>query len=346
MDSNKQFERYYPRLRQEAILKSLLCGLAVGFSAAFVAAFITWFTPADGLWISLGVLALATLTATPIFYFKRFRPTVMNNARRIDSLGLEERLITMVEYQNDDSYIAELQRTDARAALEQVDKKQIKLHFPRKMLIALAICFVVGSGMTTITALSSAGLMPGGDDLVDAIIPDELEVYVAVSYIVEEGGTIEGEADQLVLFGENAEAVLAVADDGYFFVGWDDGQKKPSRQDKKVEKELILTAIFEPLEDENGEDGDEGDPGDEGDQGQEGANGPPGPDGQEGEDGEEDNNSNSGGGKYDPPNQIIDGETYYREMLDKEAWKQYLEENGDSLTDEQKAIIEAYIGIV
>ena len=348
MDSSKQFESYYPKLRFEAILKSAFSGLAVGFAAAFVAAFTTWFLPIKGLWIALAVFGAATLIAAPIFYFRKFHPTVKSSARRIDRLGLEERLITMVEYRNDDSYIARLQRSDAEAALEKVDKKQIKLSFPRRMLIALAVCFVIGSSMTTVTALSDAGLMPGGDDIIDAIIPDEQEVYIAVTYVVEEGGYIEGEADQLVLLGENAEAVLAVAEDGYYFVGWDDGYKKPSRQDKKINEELVLTAIFEPTEeegDDNGDgDGGEGDqPGDDGQQGDKpGPNGPA--DDQEGES----SPNQAGGGKYDAYNQFKDGQTYYREELEyyKELLKKHLEENGDTLTEEEKAIIEAYIGIV
>ena len=254
----------------------------------------------------------------------------------------------MVEYRNDDSYIAKLQRSDAEAAVEKVDKKQIKLSFPRRMLIALAVCFVIGSSMTTVTALSDAGLMPGGDDIIDAIIPDEQEVYIAVTYVVEEGGYIEGEADQLVLLGENAEAVLAVAEDGYYFVGWDDGYKKPSRQDKKINEELVLTAIFELTEeegDDNGDgDGGEGDqPGDDGQKGDKpGPNGPA--DDQEGES----SPNQAGGGKYDAYNQFKDGQTYYREELEyyKELLKKHLEENGDTLTEEEKAIIEAYIGIV
>ena len=58
--------------------------------------------------------------------------------------------------------------------------------------------------------------------------------------------------------------------------------------------------------------------------------------------------SNNGGGKYEPANQVIDGETYYKEVLGtfRELLKERLENEGDSLSDEERAIIEHYLGIV
>jgi hypothetical protein len=39
----------------------------------------------------------------------------------MDRLGLEERLVTMLEYQNDTSCMAELQRRDAKESLEKLE---------------------------------------------------------------------------------------------------------------------------------------------------------------------------------------------------------------------------------
>ena len=127
MNSNKHFSKYYSKLRFEAVIKALVAGLSVGFVANFIAALVTWFTPVDGLWISLGVLVGVSAIATLLFYFKRFRPNAVSNARRLDRLGLEERLVTMIEYENDESYIAAAQRADAKASLEKVDKKDIRI---------------------------------------------------------------------------------------------------------------------------------------------------------------------------------------------------------------------------
>lgn len=364
MDSKQHFKRYLTKLRFEAFLKSFFSGLAVGFIANFITALILWFTPYNGLWISLGVLAGVTVIATVLFYFKAFYPSVMANARRLDKLGLEERLITMVEYENDDSYMASAQREDAKAVLDTVNSKNIKLRIARKIWVSLLVCMVLGIGMTVVSSLAIQGILPGGDDLVNSIIPKEPEVYIAVTYDVEEGGYIEGEQDQLVLFGNNATPVEAIPDEGYAFVGWSDGSSKPYRTDKELEADIEVYAIFEPADgggDGNGEgEGDgsgegngdgqgegEGNGNGEGEgqgQGQGQGNG----NGQGGQGQGQGQGGTMGGGKYDHSNQIIDGETYYREVLDeyKEQLAEYLEQHRDELTDDQIAVIEQYLGIV
>ena len=348
MNSKRYFEKHYPKFRREALLKSLLLALNIGFAAAFAVAFVMWFTPINGLWIALATLIAVTAAATPICYSKKFRPTVVSNARHLDRIGLEERMITMVQYSADESYIAQRQRMDAEQVLAQVETSQVKIKIPRKLVTATIICGVLCGAMTTVTALSAAGLLLRGDELVDAILPDPPEVFIAVTYIVEEGGYIEGEMDQLVLEGQNAEPVLAVAEEGYAFVGWDDGSTDPARSDRQITQELTFTAIFAPID-------EEGNIGDDGDSGEEDGDEPGEGDGDEEGDSPSNNDSEAdsdqvgeGSGKYDEWNQIIDGEKYYREFLEeyKERLIEQLEKYGDQLTDEERAIIEAYINLV
>ena len=68
------------------------------------------------------------------------------------------------------------------------------------------------------------------------------------------------------MLGENAEPVVAIPEDGYTFEGWDDGYKKPTRNDKEIDHPLVLVAIFLPIEDEGDDQGDEGPPDENGDQ--------------------------------------------------------------------------------
>lgn len=358
MENKQHFKKYLAKLRFEAFLKSLLSGLAVGFIANFISAFVTWFTPFNGLWLSLGILAGVTAAATAFFYFKFFYPSVMANARRLDKLGLEERLITMVEYENDDSYMATAQREDAKAALSTVESKNIKLKVARKIWLTLLICAVLGSAMTTVSTLSEAGILPGGDDIISNLIPDEPEVFVAVTYDVEEGGSIDGEADQLILLGEDATPVVAVPDEGYAFVQWSDGSTKPYRTDRELEADIEVFAIFEQANGNGEGEGDgEGEGEGEGDGQGEGQGNGKGQGNGEGEgegegegsgEGEGDGHGTTGGGKYEHANQIINGETYYREVLDeyKEQLEEYLEKNRDKLSEDEIAVIEKYIGIV
>ena len=350
MNQKSHFNTHYPKLQLEAILKSLLCGLSVSFGADFVLGTTFWAIGIRNVGLVVGVLAAATVLVTIVaalmFYFHKFRPTVIANARRIDSLGLEERLVTMVEYQNDDSTMAAMQRSDAMAALSKVAKNQLKIKIQKKVFATLAITATLGLGMSVVAGLSAAGLLPDGGDFLDSVLPPDPPVYVPVSYMAEDGGYIDGEMEQLVLLGENATPVVAVPEDGYSFEGWDDGYKKPSRSDEEVDHPLVLVAIFVPLEEE-GDDGDEGESGENGEQEgeEEGDEGEPGD--QPGEDGEP-SDSSDGTGKYEDFNQIINGETYYREVLEeyKDKIMELLEKNPEELTEEEKAIIEAYINIV
>lgn len=350
MNTNKHFKQYNSKLTAEAILKSALCGLATGFAANFITALATWFAPIDGLSISLVVLFAVTLIATPIFYFARFRLSDMTSARRLDSLGLEERLITMVEYDNDDSVIARIQREDAKRVLGTVDKKQIKFKVS-KSIVAVLICFaILGTGMTTVNALSELGLMPGGDEIIDSVIEDQLTVYVKVSYVAEDGGIIEGDEEQVVPLGTDAATVTAVADEGYMFKEWSDGSTDPTRTDRGINEDVVFTAVFIEVDDNDDGDGD----GDGDGEGDEPSDAPSDSD-------ESQNNSSSspsdpgdsstgpmGGGSYEPNNQIIDGETYYRELLEQyqDQAGEWISEDGNGLTDEMKEIIKKYLGIV
>lgn len=347
---NNYFQRQEPKLKMEAFLKSVLSGLTIGFGANFLLALILWLTPLDGFWISIGVLAGVTLIATPIFYFKRFRPTDTTSARRIDRLGLDERLVTMVEYGNDGSFIANLQRKDAEEALSRVDNKQLKIRISRAIVVSLVICAVLGTGMTTVSALDNMGLLPGGDELIDSFVEEQTTVYVMVSYEIEEGGIIEGDEEQLIVKGTNATSVTAVADEGYVFKCWSDGYANPTRTDEKVEEDVVYVAIFTEMEEEDDGEGEgDGDgakdepsdaPSEEGGNNQNNDNNQqPPPDADSGD---------AASGQWSPNNGIIDGETNYRDLLNE--YQDSAEEtiqNGDrELTEEEKELIKKYLGIV
>lgn len=342
MKPQKHFEKHYAKLRFEAWFFSFLSGLIIGFGCGFVTALITWFTKLNGLILALIVVAGVTLIAAPIFYFTRFRLTAIKNARRLDSLGLEERLVTMVEFEKDDSVIARLQREDAKAELAKVKASSLKIKVKPAMLASFITTFLLVSAMLTVTILSDAGIIPGGDELLEDAVEEAQEEYFSVTYDVEDGGYIEGEDEQLVLKGSNALPVVAVAEEGYVFVEWDDGRSKPGREDTEITGDVVYVAIFELLMDEGDEGGDE--------EGDDSADDPP----EENENasqsrpGEDSDSPSSAGGKYEEANQIINGETYYREVLEsyKDLLRERLEKEGDQLTEEERAIIEAYLGIV
>ena len=348
MDNKNYFQQQTPKLRTEAVLKSLFCSLSLGFVALFIAAFATWFAPFNGLWLSLGVFVGVTAIAFPLFYLKRFYPSVVQNARRLDSLGLEERLVTMVEFENDKSPITELQRKDAQNALSNFNNALLKISIPVAMIVALAVSAVFGTGMTTVNVLSDFGILPDGNEIIDNINSTPIE-YVTISYVIEEGGVLEGDEDQIIVKGTDATYVTAVADDGYMFKEWSDGYAEPTRLDCKVTEDVIYTAVFVEMGDEGDGEGDgDGEPGDEpqdapseSESNQQGNSNtaPSKPDGTP---------SQGAGGAAQPNNQIIDGETYYREVLEsyQDAADERIQSEDSGFSDQDIELIKKYLGIV
>ena len=346
MIDNRYFKKHKTRLALEGAVTATMSGLTIGFTIAFFVALATWIFDFGSIWLAIGSgLGVAASTAV-LLYFKKYKPTDNDIARRVDRLGLEERLITMMEFKDDDSYIARLQRENAEEHVKYVEGRRIKIRIPTFLATLTLVSFMLSATMTTVSGLADNNIIPSGGDL---IFPeDPFENFIAISYVVEEGGEIIGDADQLIAPGEDGTPVVAVAEDGWVFVGWDDDLEDPERTERDVTEDMVFTALFEEIGDEasgsggdasdspEGEDGEgdqasdapdnenassgEGDPGDAG-----------GDSSGEGSEGETDQNGNTGGesqnggegeggqgasGKFDGSNQFYDGNTYYRDQLD------------------------------
>ena len=327
MENKTVFKQYYDRFAKEGIVKAVLCGLIAGFAVTFVIAFATWFSDFNGIWVSLGSGLLVGVGFAFVMYFKFFRPTTKSIARRIDRLGLEERIITMTELENDESYIAAKQREDAKTKLKDVDAKKIKFSIAKSIIIAAAIVSFLGVSMTTVSALAELGVIPSGYDFLPA--EDVEDNFVMVVYMVADGeGEIRGEVDQIIKKGENATPVLAVPAEGYAFAEWSDGSQDPQRADMNVEEDLVLFALFMEVDPDDG-DGD--------DDNQQQTDQPQDPDDQQDED------SDGQSTIYNPANQIIDGETAYQHEFDG-YYEQMMEEmmNNPDLTPKQRKMLEKY----
>jgi hypothetical protein len=315
MDNKQVFKKYYSRLATEGMIKALICGFIVGFAVSIIPAFISDLVNFNGLWLSIGIGLAAVAGATPLFYFYRFRPKTKQIAERIDRLGLDERLITMMELEKDDSYIALLQREDAKEKLKTVDYKQLKLSifiFPIVLLIVLAVFSV----RMTISAATVIPKIQWQYPEPEVPGPTENFLFIPISYVADVGGVILGEAEQVVIFGKDATTVVAVANIGYEFEKWSDGLESPERTDKNVQKEFTVYAIFAELVD--GGDG----------------NGPP-------------IDGKNPGGEYIENNVIIDGETYYRDVYQNyydEAMRILAE--GGEIPPALREIIALYFGII
>lgn len=334
MSSGKGFNGIGKKLTLEAVLKAAFAGVAIGGGVAFVLAFISWFLDFNGtLLIALGFAVTAVISAV-LLYFLVFRPTVQSNARRLDSYGLDERVITMVELEGSDSFIAKLQREDAVKHVSAMNQRQIKFRFPRVLVILTLVFTVLMLGMGAVEVLSSVDIVPTGAEVWNTMFPPPPPESFELKYIAEKGGYILGEDEQLVVEGTDGLPVVAVADDGFIFVGWSDGFANPSRTDKAVTGNIERKAVFVKIDDVEVDD----DGGDE-------------PDDVPGEDGEgydpDGGDSDGGGSKYKQNNFVIDGKTYYRDIFEEyyERAMEYVQQ-GETIPEELRDIIEIYFEII
>lgn len=371
MNAKQLFNKHYYRLVAEGVIKSIFIGLTIGFGANFVAGFFAWMFAFGGIWFPIGIGAGAAVVSGVLFYFLKFKPDAMEVARRLDRLGLQERMVTMLELRKEDTYIAELQRENAKAHLAKASNRKIRFRFSTPVIVLVIVAALIGASMTTVVGLADGGVIPPGNE----IIPDDpLENYIPITYLADEGGELEGETDQLVAPGGSTTEVVAVADDGWMFIGWDDGNVNPDRHEENVTEEWVYIALFEQVVDgegegenseENGQQGGaEGDKAEDLPEGgsanvnsdQNGGNGDKGDgsgskgenDGGQGSTDEEGEGKGDGqglgaGGKWEENNQFLDGKTYYRDYLDiyYQMAQEIFEANGE-IPPEYREFYETY----
>ncbi len=261
MKNQPLFRKYHKRIAWEGIVKSLLYGLIAGSCALLVSALLCWFFGfRGGLWLSIGLFVLGVVVTSLLLYFLKFRPTSKQIAVRVDALGLEERLLTMLELEGDDSYIAARQREDAIRAMGTVDSMLLKIVLSVSLIVALSVSLVVGlAGGTTISSLYYSGTIPSGIALVKG---EKTRYTFHCSYSVgsaNDTGAIvlwtrewaDGQEEATVVTepfevteGENAPAVYALPAPGYIFVSWSDGVRSPYREDVAVSGTIDVSASF------------------------------------------------------------------------------------------------------
>ena len=372
---NKQFfEKHHTRLVWEGIWRSAVSGLIVGFGANFIAAALAWLLDFGGIGFAVGTGAIAAVLGGVLMYFIKYRPSAEEIARRVDRLGLEERLVTMMELKDDDSFIATVQRENAKQHLQDVASRKLRIRLSKAMVATVIVAALLGGSMTTVVALVGENILPPVSDIIRP--EDPWADHIAVTFVADEGGEIHGEADQLVLPGEDATPVVAVAEDGWMFVGWDDGGNNPERWEKGVTKEIYLVALFEPVQEGEGEseggqeDAGGGEEGDEAEDlpagGDANVNTENGGDGDKGSGSGSDSNNDGGkgdseeegegkgdgkgqgaGGKWDDSNKFIDGNQYYRDYLDMyyQMAQEIFEETGE-IPPELREFFEMYFGSI
>ncbi len=345
-------------LVKEGVIKSAIWGLVVGSAVCFIIALATWFTDFNGLWLSIGALIVLSIAMTPVFYFTLYRPNNKRVAERLDRLGFDERIITMNELKDDDSFIARLQRQDAVNTVVEANKraggKLLTVKVAIAAIVAVSVIGAFGVGMTAVTGLAAYGVIPNGADLWHKTFSSDDNVVYTVKYNADNGGKIQGNVVQSVQSGKSTLAVVATADDGFMFVKWIDSDgneytESPSRYEDKVYKNMVFTAYFEEVDDVEDDPLEGNEPPDDSNQNpsDDFAPGDPNNSDQQGPSDPGDPGDDNGGGGTNQNDWIIDGNTpyeekfdyYYQMAMDKLA-------NNEEIPPELREIIEGYFGIL
>ena len=335
MNTKQLFDKHYARIRTEAVIRSATVGAAVGFGINLIFAALSWILAFGGVWIGAAVGAPIGIAFGVIFYYARYRVSEKDVARRIDREGLSERMITMLELENDESVVATVQRNDAQKRLKGVSPESIKFNISVLATVISSVAVVLSLTLSVLGILAGAGSIPYGKDMFGGGAVGSFEMI----YEAGEGGTLRGETRQTVKEGENASSVRAVADDGWMFVRWDDGGTIPERIDLNITESKLIKAVFEKIEgvDTADDDKDAADDLPVANATEESGGGDSDEDGGETpkNDGE-----GQGGGKWQDRNQFIDGATYYRDYL--ELYYQYATGIFDENTEIPPELIEFF----
>lgn len=324
-DINNILQQYKIRLAKEGWIKSILSGISTGACAMIICALICWIFGIKYLWIYILIFAAMTAITTVFYYFCNFKSSRSQLASRIDNLGLEERVLTMTQFKQDNSYIARRQREDTLNILQKFNKTSIKIIIPTLMIIlcCVALIFGVGATVASLTSDSSLiGLIQERNEQKNILLNSFHLVY---SVNDNSKGRVDGNLEQTIKNAENGTMVQAVAADGYVFIGWSDGYESATRIDEDVKKDISVNAIFVAIEDneeqdETLEEQQEGNPSS--------GNSPASPNNQGDPTGGGGNGQGdgAGAGSDSASNQVIDGSTYYGD------------EYGSSLSDAQNEV--------
>ena len=240
-------KKYRARLVKEGIIKAALYAAVAAFASLALCTVIFWFTGFDKIWIGAIVFAVVLLAVAPVVFFAFFRPTEKAVAKRIDKdLGLDERMVTMLELRGRNEVIACAQRANAVSVLRAAGNSGVKKIAITvgsvALFVGIGVSVFLGAGMTTVSALSATGVIPSGKDLLSGAGAAK-EVYT-ITYLVEGVGKIGGDVSQITEKDEETGEQLPFIQ--IFLSHY--GMKKPQIRINKLKEANYLVEIKQKSE--------------------------------------------------------------------------------------------------
>ena len=127
--------KFRRKLKIESLIKSALYSLLVSALIFIFFQLFVWFFHLNIL-ISVIPSIISFGVSFPLFYYKKFNYSEIQLAKRIDDLGLEERVLTMIELEGNDSFIAKKQKEDTIKVLKEVNQANFKIRYKKLSILS------------------------------------------------------------------------------------------------------------------------------------------------------------------------------------------------------------------
>lgn len=126
------------KAKKQNIIKAGLCSVAISllFNIPFLIAF--WILGYKYKFIvCAGIFVVGISVLFPVLYSKKFKYTEVQLAKKIDDLGLEERVLTMIELKDNNSFIAKKQKEDTLNVLKTVETNDLKGKYRKQSFLSI-----------------------------------------------------------------------------------------------------------------------------------------------------------------------------------------------------------------
>lgn len=146
MSIEKSLRRFRRRLLAESAFKAMISALALSAVGVFALSLTYHILTRQPSGFLLETVGGGLFAAGFVLFLILNWPTEKKVAARIDALGLQERVSAMVEFREETTPLAQLQRQDAVACIEKLSPKQLPLQLGKKrcMLCAISLCLAMG----------------------------------------------------------------------------------------------------------------------------------------------------------------------------------------------------------
>lgn len=163
-------EKFRKKIKIETIIKSIIIGIILSLISTAIIMLALKLNAIDIfiLYYILIFFGSAVLFSTIAYFI--IKPNKIKMAKRIDNqLDLKQKIETMVTYENEDNVILQLQREDAKNAIENISIKSFKMKFHYLLWVSLVVALSFGIVGICVPAKASSS---DGDKTEEQLPPD------------------------------------------------------------------------------------------------------------------------------------------------------------------------------